>query len=83
MGLNRQGKRLERKKLLKEAKYHKKEFYNILSELEYIKSLMKVSKVILTEENIEEEVAKVSGIKLGAMEKMILLNSNDDGGTKD
>lgn len=74
MGLNRQAKRIERKKALKDAKFHKKEFYAKLNELDYISSLLAVEGVILTEDNIVEEVAKVSSITLGAMEKMILIN---------
>ena len=74
MGLNRQAKRIERKKALKDAKFHKKEFYAKLDELEYITNLLAIEGVTLTEDNIVEEVAKVSSITLGAMEKMILIN---------
>ena len=74
MGLNRQAKRIERKKALKDAKFHKKEFYAKLNELDYIAGLLKVEGVTLTEDNIVEEVAKISSITLGAMEKMILIN---------
>jgi len=77
MGLNRQAKRIERKKALKDAKFHKKEFYAKLNELDYISSLLAVEGVILTEDNIVEEVAKVSSITLGAMEKMILINKQN------
>lgn len=74
MGINRQGKRVERQQALKKSKYHKKEFYRTLNELEYIASVLYLEGIELTEDNIEEEVSKVSNITLGAMEKMILLN---------
>jgi hypothetical protein len=83
MGLNRQAKRIERKKALKDAKFHKKEFYAKLNELDYISSLLAVEGVILTEDNIVEEVAKVSSITLGAMEKMILINKQSQLDEKD
>lgn len=74
MGLNKQGKRIARRKALKDAKFHKKEFYAKLDELEYVSGLLNIQGVVLTEDNIEKEVAKVSSITLGAMEKMILIN---------
>lgn len=74
MGINRQGKRVKRQQALKKAKYHKKEIYKTLNELEYITSVLHLEGIELTEDNIEEEVSKVSNITLGAMEKMILLN---------
>lgn len=83
MGLNRQAKRIERKKALKDAKFHKKEFYAKLNELEYISGLLNVEGVTLTEDNIVEEVAKVSSITLGAMEKMILINKQSQLDEKD
>jgi hypothetical protein len=78
MGLTRQAKRIERKKALKDAKFHKKEFYAKLDELEYVSGLLKIHGIILTEDNIEKEVAKVSSITLGAMEKMILINKQTE-----
>ena len=78
MGLNRQGKRIERKKALKDAKFHKKEFYAKLDELEYISNLLQLEGVVLTEDNIVKEVAKVSSLTLGAMEKMILINKQSE-----
>lgn len=83
MGLNRQGKRIERKKALKDAKFHKKEFYAKLDELEYISNLLQLEGVVLTEDNIVEEVAKVSSLTLGAMEKMILINKQAELNEKD
>ena len=83
MGLNRQAKRIERKKALKDAKFHKKEFYAKLNELDYISSLLHLEGVTLTEDNIVEEVAKVSSITLGAMEKMILINKQSQLDEKD
>lgn len=83
MGLTRQGKRIERRKALKDAKFHKKEFYAKLDELEYISNLLQLEGVILTEDNIVEEVAKVSSITLGAMEKMILINKQAELNEKD
>lgn len=77
MGLLRQGKRQLRRDKLRKAKWHKKEFDRTLKELEYISSVLHLEGVELTEDNIEEEVAKISEIKLGAMEKMILLNKQD------
>lgn len=74
MGLKRQGRRVERRKALKQAKVHKKEIYKIFEELEYLASVMHIEEVKLTENNIVEEVAKRSEIKLGAFEKAILLN---------
>tara|TARA_R110000851_G_scaffold56621_1_gene132164 strand:+ start:503 stop:751 length:249 start_codon:yes stop_codon:yes gene_type:complete len=78
MGLTRQAKRIERKKALKDAKFHKKEFYAKMDELEYVSGLLKIHGVVLTEDNIEKEVAKVSSITLGAMEKMILINKQTE-----
>ncbi len=83
MGLNRQGKRIERRKALKDAKFHKKEFYAKLDELEYISGLLNIQGVILTEDNIVKEVAKVSSLTLGAMEKMILINKQAELNEKD
>ena len=83
MGLNRQGKRIERKKALKDAKFHKKEFYAKLDELEYISNLLQLEGVVLTEDNIVKEVAKVSSLTLGAMEKMILINKQSELNEKD
>jgi hypothetical protein len=74
MGLTRQAKRIERKKELKNAKFHKKEFYAKMDELEYIAGLLSIHGIVLTEDNIVKEVAKISSITLGAMEKMILIN---------
>lgn len=74
MGLLRKAKRLQRKKELKEAKMHKREIYKIFQELEYLASIMKIEGVELTEDNIVDEVAKRSELKLGAFEKAILLN---------
>ena len=78
MGLTRQAKRIERKKALKDAKFHKKEFYAKMDELEYVSGLLKIHGVVLTEDNIEKAVAKVSSITLGAMEKMILINKQTE-----
>ena len=72
MNLLRKGRRLNLKKNRKKAKIH----YG------YIKEIMEILDVIskliywkdITEENISEEVAKVSDIKLGSIEKTILLN---------
>ncbi len=82
MGITRQGKRIKRREVLKESKWHKKEFYKIIEELDYVSSLLHLEGVELTEDNIEEEVSKVSEVKLGAMEKMVLLNKQRkrDGG---
>ena len=78
MGLRRQGNRVVRRKALKDAKFHKKEFYAKLDELEYVSGLLNIQGTTLTEDNIEKEVAKVSSITLGAMEKMILINKQAD-----
>ena len=83
MGLNRQGKRIARRKALKDAKFHKKEFYAKLDELEYISNLLQLEGVVLTEDNIVEEVAKISSLTLGAMEKMILINKQAELNEKD
>lgn len=83
MGLRRQGNRVVRRKALKDAKFHKKEFYAKLDELEYVSGLLNIQGVTLTEDNIEKEVAKVSSITLGAMEKMILINKQADLNEKD
>ena len=77
MGISRQGKRVERRKALKQAKFHKKEFYAKLNELEYTSSLLHLGGIKLTEDNIVEEVAKVSTITLGAIEKGILINKQN------
>lgn len=74
MGLNRQGKRIERKKALKQAKVHKKEIYKIFEELEFLATVLRVEGIELNEDNIVDEVSKRSDIKLGAFEKAILLN---------
>lgn len=74
MGIKRQGARHKRRADLKKAKWHKKEFDRTLKELEYINTVLHLEGIELTEDNIEEEVAKISEVKLGAMEKMILLN---------
>lgn len=70
MGINRQGKRAERRKKLKEVKIHKREFYNILAELDRIIPLLEQDTV--TEENLEEMVALHSDIKVGKLERLVL-----------
>ena len=78
MGINRQGRRALKRKAISEVKHHKREVKKILTELEYINGVLFMQGIELTEENIETEVAKVSEIKLGATEKMILLNAQEE-----
>lgn len=78
MGIKRQGKRALKRKAISEVKYHKREIKRIVDELEYINGVMFMQGITLTEDNIEEEVAKISEIKLGATEKMILLNAQEE-----
>lgn len=83
MGVLRQGARKARREALRKAKWHKKEVYRTLEELEFISTAAHIEGVIFTEDNIEDEVAKFSDIKLGAMEKMILLNKQIELANKD
>lgn len=78
MNIKRQGKRHERRKNLKEAKVHGKSVSEIFKSLDAINNVLRLNKVVLTENNIVNEVGKVSDIKLGAMEKMILLNTQKE-----
>ncbi len=70
MGINRQGKRQEKRKKLKEAKAHKKAFFEKLVELERVAQLLEQDDV--TEENLVEKVALHSDIKVGSLEKLVL-----------
>lgn len=70
MGINRQGKRQMRRKELKEAKAHKKAFFDKLMELERVSQLLEQDNV--TEDNLVEKVALHSDIKVGTLEKLVL-----------
>lgn len=70
MGIARQGKRHTRRQKLKEVKGHKREFFNILAELDRIIPLLEQEDV--TEDNMEEKVAMFSDIKVGKLEKLVL-----------
>ena len=73
MGLKRQAKRSLKRKQISEVKLHKLEVKRIMDEIDIINDLIHFE---LTEDNVEEEVAKVSALKLGALEKGIILNNN-------
>jgi hydroxymethylglutaryl-CoA reductase len=70
MGINRQGKRDEVRKKLKEAKAHKKAFFEKLLELDRVAELLKDEEV--TEDNLVEKVAVYSDIPVGSLEKLVL-----------
>jgi len=70
MGINRQGKRVERRKKLKEVKQHKQAFFEKLKELERVAELLKEEEV--TEDNLVEKVAIYSDITIGSLEKLVL-----------
>ena len=74
MGILKQGRRELNRKKHAEAKLHKKEFYKIMRELERVDKLRVMEKATFTEEGIDEEVKRYSDIKLGSLEKAILLN---------
>tara|TARA_R110002020_G_scaffold261592_3_gene475957 strand:- start:1369 stop:1614 length:246 start_codon:yes stop_codon:yes gene_type:complete len=70
MGISRQGRRIERKKKLKEAKHHKQAFFEKLKELDRVAELLKEEEV--TEDNLVEKVAVYSEITVGSLEKLVL-----------
>lgn len=78
MGLNRQGRRATKRQAMTQVKHHKRAIKYIYEELEYINGVMYLQGIDLTEDNIVEEVAKVSELPLGATEKMILLNRQEE-----
>lgn len=78
MGIARQGKRETVRKKLSEVKYHKRNFHRILNELEFIDKWAKLEGIVFTEDNIEEKVKIVSDMKLGNMEKQILLSKQHE-----
>lgn len=70
MGIARQGRRHVKRKEIKEVKKHKKEFFNILTEIDRIIPLLEKEEI--TEDNLEEKVSIYSNITLGNIEKIIL-----------
>ena len=67
----RKGKRIQRRKDLKEVKHRTKDFYNILSELDRVAEILKEDKEV----NIDNFVEKASALtdrKLENLEQFIL-----------
>lgn len=80
MGFNRKGKRelVKNKRAL--VKAHAREFNRIDKEIEYIVTLHNIGEIEITEDNIYDEVAKVSDLKIDNMEKLLILHriTNED-----
>ena len=76
----RQAKRIEVRRKNKEVKYHKREFYNILADLNEVALQLAKNEEIsdLTEDNIAEYAKEYTDRNLGKMETTILLSKLDD-----
>jgi hypothetical protein len=75
MGINRQGKRIELRKSNKKVKEHKKEFFNILKELEIIFPFVKndVDKFDkYTDEELKEIMSQYTDIEIGNLEVLVM-----------
>lgn len=75
MGIYRQGKRLERKKKLKEVKKHKQEFFKILQELDEIYPFVKKDIEDITkieDEELKKVISQYTDIKIGNLELMVM-----------
>jgi hypothetical protein len=80
--LLRHGRRQLAKKKLSEVKHHKRSFHKILSELDYISTWAQLEGIVFTEDNIEDQVKIVSDMKLGNMEKTILMSKQHENNGK-
>jgi hypothetical protein len=57
----------------KKAKFHLKEFYRILGQIDEIVKYLKETEVEITEDNVDEIVSELIGRPLDSMEKFLIL----------
>ena len=72
----RKGKRQLKANKYKDAKKSLNEIKRIVKEIDYITSVTSLQDVELTEDNVVEEAGKISNLKIGKLEKSMLLQKH-------